>query len=117
VAAEEDVVVARCGVRRGDDRVDVAREDQVRPVGEERDVVLGVVEDGAAVERRQLGLSGRPSSPPLEPVEGDLRIGLRLGDVEAGGVLELVAAPVVRPDLDDQLIVAARAGGRSRRGS
>ena len=70
VAAEEDVLVARRGARRGDDRVDVAREDQVRPVRDERHVGLRVVEHGAAVRsRRQDGIERQRQLAAVEPVE------------------------------------------------
>jgi hypothetical protein len=50
-------LVPRHGARRLDDGVDVARMDERGPVGEEGDIVVGIVEDGAPVgagsERRR----------------------------------------------------------------
>ena len=109
VAAEEDVVVLDGQVRRLHHRVDVLREHQVRPVGEERHVGLRVVEDRPPAEARQRRAERHADLAAEEPVERDLGVAELLRDLDAGAVLELVRAPVERPHLDGQALLARHA--------
>src|SRR5207253_6536863 len=90
---------------RVEHRVDVTREDERRPAGEEGDVGR-VVEDGAAVRAGgEHRIEREAELGPEEPVEAYVGIEPRLGDVEADAILELVRAAVVGPDLEHQALL------------
>ena len=94
--------MARHAARCGHHRVDVAGEDEVRPVGEEGHVGLRVVEDGTARKPR---VERKPELGAEEPVLGEQRVEVLLGEVEAERVFELVRAPVDRPHLEREAVV------------
>src|SRR5207302_10158986 len=102
---EEDVVVADRRVGGGDDGVDVAREDEARPRRHEGYVGLRIVEDGTTVRTRdQRRMEREPELGAVKPIERDLGREKRLGDVETGPILELMAAAVEAPHLEDQSV-------------
>ena len=102
MAAEEHVAVARLGQRFLDHGIDVAREDEVGPVGQERHVVLRVVEDRAAIETR---IERQTQLLAEQPVAGEQHVERLFGDVEPVGVLELIGTAIEGPHLEAQIVV------------
>src|SRR5438093_838162 len=103
VPPEEDVLAPGHGASHLDDGVDVAREDEVCPAGDERYVALRIVEDPPPVRpARQERMQSQSQLAAVEPVERNLRAQEFLRDVEADRVLELVRTPVEGPHLEHE---------------
>ena len=102
MAAQEDVLVECDAARHLDDGVDVPREDEIGPVGEERHVVLRVVEDRTP---RQARIEGQAQLLAEEPVLCQERVEGRLCDIEPRRILELVGATVDSPHLEHEIVL------------